>query len=106
MDFSLTDEQQQFIKSLREFLTNEIEPHAAEMDKTENFRRENLKALAEFGYLGLNFPEAYGGSDADFLTSTIAGIELSRACSATALSAGASVALCGYPILKYGTEEQ
>jgi alkylation response protein AidB-like acyl-CoA dehydrogenase len=106
MDFSLTDEQQQFVKSLREFLANEIEPHAAEMDRTENFRRDNLKALAEFGYLGLNFPETYGGTNADLLTSTLAGIELSRACSATALSAGASVALCGYPILKYGTEEQ
>ena len=106
MDFSLTDEQQQFMKSLREFLTNEILPHAAEMDKTESFRRENLKALAEFGYLGLNFPEEYGGAGADFLTATLAGIELSRACASTALSSGASVALCGYPILKYGTEEQ
>jgi butyryl-CoA dehydrogenase len=106
MDFSLTDEQEQFVKSLREFLANEIEPHAAEMDRTESFRRENLKALAEFGYLGLNFPEVYGGTNADFLTATIAGIELSRACSATALSTGASVALCGYPILKYGSQEQ
>ena len=106
MDFSLTDEQQQFLKSLREFLINEIAPHAAEMDRTETFRRENLKALAEFGYLGLNFPEAYGGTNADFLTATIAGIELSRTCAATALSAGASVALCGYPILQYGTAEQ
>jgi alkylation response protein AidB-like acyl-CoA dehydrogenase len=106
MDFSLTDEQEQFLKSLRAFLAKEIEPHAAEMDRSESFRRENLKALAEFGYLGLNFPEAYGGTNADFLTATIAGIELSRACSATALSAGASVALCGYPILKYGTDSQ
>ncbi len=106
MDFSLTDEQEQFLKSLRAFLANEIEPYAAEMDSRETFRRENLQALAEFGYLGLNFPEAYGGTNADFLTATLAGIELSRACSATALSAGASVALCGYPILKYGTDEQ
>lgn len=106
MDFSLTDEQQQFLKSLKEFLANEIEPHAAEMDRTESFRRENLKALAEFGYLGLNFPEAYGGSGADFITATLAGIELSRACASTALSSGASVALCGYPILKYGTDRQ
>ena len=106
MDFSLTDEQQQFMKSLRTFLANEIMPHAVEMDRTEEFRRDNLKALAEFGYLGLNFSEEYGGAGADFLTSTMAGIELSRACASTALSSGASVALCGYPILKYGTEEQ
>jgi butyryl-CoA dehydrogenase len=106
MDFSLTDEQQQFLKSLREFLVNEISPHSAEMDRTETFRRENLQALAEFGYTGLNFPEEYGGTNADFVTATLAGIEVSRACASTSLSVGASMALCGHPILKYGSQEQ
>jgi acyl-CoA dehydrogenase len=106
MDFGLSDEQQQYMKSLREFLAAEIEPHAAEMDRTETFRHENLTALARFGYTGLNFPEAYGGTGADLLTTTIASIELARADAATALSVGASLALCGYPILKYGTEAQ
>ncbi|MBI3654334.1 MAG: acyl-CoA dehydrogenase family protein [Acidobacteria bacterium] len=106
MDFSLTNEQQQFLKSLRAFLANEIMPHAAAMDKTETFRRDNLKALAEFGYTGLHFPEAYGGTNADFVTATLAGIEVSRACASTSLTVGASIALCGYPILKYGTEAQ
>lgn len=106
MDFGLTDDQQQYMKSLGEFLSAEIAPHAAEMDRTETFRRENLTALARFGYTGLNFPEEYGGTGADFLTTTMASIELARACAATALSVGASLALTGYPILKYGTEEQ
>jgi butyryl-CoA dehydrogenase len=106
MDFGLTDDQQQYLKSLGEFLSAEIAPHAAEMDRAEMFRRENLRALARFGYTGLNFPEEYGGTGADFLTTTMASIELSRACAATALSVGASLALTGYPILKYGTDEQ
>jgi butyryl-CoA dehydrogenase len=106
MDFGLTDEQQQYLKSLREFLAAEITPHAAEMDRAEGFRRENLTALARFGYTGLNFPEEYGGTGADLLTTTMASIELSRACAATALSVGASLALCGHPILKHGTEAQ
>jgi alkylation response protein AidB-like acyl-CoA dehydrogenase len=106
MDFGLTDEQEQYLKSLRDFLAAEIEPHAAEMDRTENFRRENLVALARFGYTGLNFPEEYGGTGADLLTATLAAIELSRACAATALSVGASIALCGYAILKLGSQEQ
>lgn len=106
MDFGLTDEQQQYLKSLGEFLAAEIAPHAAEMDRSETFRRENLTALARFGYTGLNFPEKYGGTGADLLTTTLAGLELSRACASTALSVGASLALCGYPILKHGTDEQ
>jgi alkylation response protein AidB-like acyl-CoA dehydrogenase len=106
MDFALTDEQEQYLKSLREFLAAEIEPYAAQLDRTEEFRRENLAALARFGYTGLNFPEEYGGTGADLLTTTMASIELARACAATALSVGASLALCGYPILKHGTEEQ
>jgi butyryl-CoA dehydrogenase len=106
MDFGLTEEQQQYLKSLGEFLAAEIAPHAAVMDRDGEFRRESLAALARFGYTGLNFPEEYGGTGADLLTTTMASIELARACAATALSVGASLALCGYPILKYGTDEQ
>src|SRR5215470_18355669 len=106
MDFGRSDEQRQYLKSLGEFLAAEIEPHAAEMDRTESFRRENLTRLARFGYTGLNFPEAYGGTGADLLTTAMASVELARADAATALTVGASLALCGFPILKYGTEEQ
>ncbi len=76
------------------------------MDRTETFRRDNLTRLARFGYTGLNFPERYGGTGADLLTTAMASVELARADAATALSVGASLALCGYPILKYGTEAQ
>jgi len=103
MDFSLTEEQQQFLKSLRQFLQAEIAPHAAEMDRTGELRRENLRALAEFGLPGLTFPEEYGGSGADTVTSTLAMIELAKVCPATMLSMGASVGLCGGAILRYGT---
>jgi alkylation response protein AidB-like acyl-CoA dehydrogenase len=106
MDFSLTEEQQQFVKSLRQFLQAEIAPHAAEMDRRGELRRENLTKLAEFGLTGLSFPEEYGGSGADGVTTALAWIELAKACPATMLSMGASVGLCGYPILKYGTPEQ
>jgi len=106
MDFGLNEEQRQYLKSLREFLNAEILPHAAEMDRAETFRRENLTALARFGFTGLNFPEEYGGTGADLLTSTMASIELARADAATSLSVGASLALSGYPILKFGSEPQ
>jgi butyryl-CoA dehydrogenase len=106
MEFGLSDEQQQYLKSLRDFLAAEIAPHAAEMDRTQTFRRDNLTQLARFGYTGLNFPESYGGTGADLLTTSMASVELARADAATALSVGASLALCGYPILKYGTEAQ
>src|SRR6185295_8731617 len=99
MDFGLSDEQQQYLKSLREFLAAEIEPYAAEMDRTESFRRENLTALARFGYTGLNFPESYGGTGADLLPPPIAWKELGRAEAAPALSVGASLGLCAHPIL-------
>src|SRR5689334_7680665 len=106
MDFGLSDEQEQYLKSLRKFLAAEIEPHAGEMDRRKEFRRENLNQLARFGYTGLNCPEAYGGAGADLLTTSMASIELARADAATALSVGASLALCGFPILKYGSDAQ
>lgn len=106
MDFGLTEDQRQYMKSLGDFLAAEIAPHAAQLDRNETFRRENLDSLARFGFTGLNFPEEYGGTGADLLTTTMASIELARACAATALSVGASLALCGFPVLKHGTPEQ
>ncbi|MCS6803847.1 MAG: acyl-CoA dehydrogenase family protein [Acidobacteriota bacterium] len=106
MDFSLTDEQQQFLKSLRQFLQAEVAPYAMQVDQTGRLRPESLKALAEFGLPGLTFPEEYGGSGADTLTGTLAMIELAKACPATMLSVGASVGLCGTAILRFGTPEQ
>ena len=62
MDFSLTDEQQQLRRTVREFAEAEIAPHVMEWDEASHFPSEIIPKLAELGLLGVIFPEKYGGA--------------------------------------------
>ena len=54
-------EHEAFRQSLRRFVGREIEPYANDWDEAGAFPRELYKKAAEVGYMGLGFPEAYGG---------------------------------------------
>jgi butyryl-CoA dehydrogenase len=104
--YPLREEQQSLRRAAREFVDKEIVPRAQEVDHRGEFPSEILAALARLGFLGLAYPEQYGGAGADFLSSVVVFEEIARGCASTALSAGASVVLCGMPILHFGTEDQ
>ena len=57
MDFSLTDEQKQLRKTVREFAEAEIAPHVMEWDEASRFPSEVIAKLGELGLLGVIFPE-------------------------------------------------
>ena len=56
MEFSLTDEQQQLRRTVREFAEGEIAPHVMEWDEASRFPSEIIPKLAEMGFLGAIFP--------------------------------------------------
>ena len=62
MDFRLTDDQQVLRRSVREFAEAEIGPHVMEWDEAQAFPPELVTKMAELGLMGIQFPEAYGGS--------------------------------------------
>src|SRR5919198_6432816 len=62
MDFELNEEQQQIKQSVREFAVGEIAPHVREWDEAQHFPVELLPKLAEQGFMGVIFPEEYGGA--------------------------------------------
>ncbi len=78
MDFSYSEEQELFRKSVREFCEKKLAPHAAEIDGGE-IPLDVLKDMAAFGLLGITISEEYGGQRADFVTATIAAEEIARA---------------------------
>lgn len=104
--YPLNDEQLAYWRTVREFMSRTIAPRAVEIDARGEFSLDNLRDLVNFGYLGLAFPEEYGGSGADQVTTILAAVEMSRACASTALSVGASTALCASPILLFGNNVQ
>ena len=67
MDFDLTKDQQDIRKAAREFAEGEFPEIAQECDQEEKFPRDLVTRAAELGFIGLNFPEEYGGSGYGYL---------------------------------------
>ncbi len=106
MDFSLTDEQQQLRRTVREFAESEIAPHVMEWDEASYFPSEILPHLAEMGLLGVIFPENYGGAGLGYIEYAIAIEELARVDGSVGLIIAAHTSLCTNHIFKFGSEEQ
>jgi alkylation response protein AidB-like acyl-CoA dehydrogenase len=106
VDFSLTEEQQQLRRSVREFAESEIAPHVMEWDEASRFPAELIPKLAELGLLGVIFPEQYGGAGLGYLEYVIAIEELSRVDGSVGLIVAAHNSLCTNHIYKFGTEAQ
>lgn len=105
MDFSLTREQQDLQKSLREFANQELIPKMSQWDKNEEYPQEQILKMGKMGLIGVTLPAKYGGQNADHVTEGIVIEEIGRGDFA-----------CGYPVIlaelmggminKYGSEEQ
>ncbi|HDR7622971.1 TPA: acyl-CoA dehydrogenase AcdA [Bacillus mycoides] len=106
MHFKLSEEHEMIRKMVRDFARNEVAPTAAERDEEERFDRALFDQMAELGLTGIPWPEEYGGIGSDYLVYVIAVEELSRVCASTGVTLSAHTSLAGWPIFKFGTEEQ
>lgn len=106
MMFQLTEEHEMIRKMVRDFARNEVAPTAGERDEEERFDREIFDKMAELGLTGIPWPEEYGGIGSDYLAYCIAVEELSRVCASTGVTLSAHTSLAGWPIFKFGNEEQ
>lgn len=103
-----SEEHHLFRQSLRDFLDREIMPHIDEWEEARDFPKEVWRKFGKMGYFGLNFPEAYGGLDLDFLYQVIFIEEMSRcdsagfgaAITAHSLLALSHIAAAGSDLLK------
>jgi alkylation response protein AidB-like acyl-CoA dehydrogenase len=88
MDFQLTEAQKTVQQTAAEFARRELEPIAAELDRTKD--REKLltvlKKLAALGFMGLNVDRKYGGIEAGSVAFSLAMTELGRACASTTVT--------------------
>src|SRR5690349_6108568 len=106
VDFSLSDEQKQLQRTVREFAQSEIAPHVMEWDEASRFPAELIPKLAELGLLGVIFPEKYGGAGLGYIEYVLAIEELARVDGSVALIVAAHNSLCTNHIYKFGTEAQ
>ncbi len=105
MQYELTEEQKMLQDMVRRLAREQVEPGAAKRDETGKFDWEMVKLLRENGLLGIDYPEAYGGSGAGILSLAIAVEELAKVDAACGLLPELQE-LGGLPIMLAGNEEQ
>jgi alkylation response protein AidB-like acyl-CoA dehydrogenase len=108
MDFSWTDDQLEFKKSVVEFAQKELNHDLRSRDAQGIFPRDLWNKCAAFGIQGLPFPTEYGGQGADTLTTMLAMEALGYGCRDNGLlfSINAHMWSLAIPILRFGTDEQ
>ena len=108
MDFSLSDEQQDFVAAIRDFCQRECGT-AEQREKltngyTEAHSKELYVRMAELGWLGLTIPEQYGGSDGTMLDACLFMEETSRGLAP--IGGYATTLIVAGATRRFGTEEQ
>ena len=91
--FAPSQEHVLFARTLREFVEREVEPQAAEHDRSETFNYALFKRAGDLGLLGVTIPEEYDGSGLD----AIAAIQLTEILSTS--DPGFTLALLAHSIL-------
>jgi short-chain 2-methylacyl-CoA dehydrogenase len=104
--FDLPEEHEALRETVRDFAEREIAPVAGELDRTKAFPYEIVRKLGELGWMGIPFPESYGGAGADTLAYAVAVEELARVDSSVAITLCAHTSLGTQPVYLFGTEEQ
>lgn len=93
-------------KRVRAFALEHIAPIAGEIDRTQTFPWENVRAMGEMGLMGVPIPEEYGGMGRDYLSYILVVEELARHDASHAITVSAHTTLGASPILTFGTEAQ
>ncbi len=101
-----TEEHEMFRQSLRTFLKKEVAPNIDQWEEERRIPRSVWKKMGDMGFLGLAYPEAYGGSGLDFFYDVVFNEEIGRINSGGfVISQQVTQYMAGPYLLKYGSEE-
>lgn len=105
MDFIYTDHHKEIRKLARDYAQEKIAPVALKYDESQEFPMEIAKELGEMGFLGISFPEEYGGANLSVVDSVIIIEEISKADPSVGLTVAAHNSLCTGHIFMFANEE-
>jgi alkylation response protein AidB-like acyl-CoA dehydrogenase len=106
MNFELTEEQIAVRDAARDFAQNVLKPGVIERDNLQQFPAEQIKQLAELGFMGMMVDPKYGGSGMDTLSYVLAMEEISKIDASTSVCMSVNNSLVCWGLEKYGSEEQ
>lgn len=106
MIFELTEEHKAVQAAARDFAQNVLKPGVIQRDTEQRFPAEEVKQLAELGFMGMMVDPKYGGSGMDTLSYVLAMEEISKVDASTSVCMSVNNSLVCWGLEKFGTEEQ
>src|SRR5271165_1784868 len=104
--FTLTEDQEQLRKEIRDFAAREIAPNVMRWDEASEFPADVVRQLGQMGLLGVIFPVEYGGAGLGYVDYVLAIEELSAVDGSVGIIVAAHNSLCTNHIFLAGNEEQ
>ncbi|MDG1841653.1 MAG: acyl-CoA dehydrogenase [Crocinitomicaceae bacterium] len=106
MNFELSDEHKAVKEAARDFAQNILKPGVIERDNLQKFPVEEVKQLAELGFMGMMVDPKYGGSGMDTLSYVLAMEEISKVDASTSVCMSVNNSLVCWGLETFGSEEQ
>ncbi|TSD57813.1 acyl-CoA dehydrogenase family protein [Aeromicrobium piscarium] len=101
----LTDEQEEILKLVRQFVEKEILPVATDLEHKDEYPTDIVEGLKELGIFGLMIPEEYGGLGESLLTYALVVEEIARGWMSVSGVINTHF-IVAYMLMQHGTEEQ
>ncbi|MBC8770510.1 acyl-CoA dehydrogenase [Arenibacter sp. BSSL-BM3] len=106
MDFTLSEEQIMIQQAARDFAQNELLPGVIERDDAQKFPAEQVKKMAELGFLGMMVDLKYGGSGLDTISYALVMEELSKIDASASVIVSVNNSLVCWGLETYGSDAQ
>jgi alkylation response protein AidB-like acyl-CoA dehydrogenase len=103
---TLSEDEQMFRSSVREFAEGELRPRVEEMDAHGKLDPTLIKQCFDLGLMGIETPEAFGGAGSSFFTAIIAVEELSRIDASVGVFVDVQNTLVNNALIRWGTQAQ
>ena len=103
---SLSEDEEMFRASVREFAEGELRPRAEQMDEEGKLDPALIKQCFDLGLMGIETPEEYGGAGGNFFTAILAVEELSRVDPSVGVLVDVQNTLVNNALLRWGNDEQ
>ncbi|MDG2152796.1 MAG: acyl-CoA dehydrogenase [Crocinitomicaceae bacterium] len=106
MNFELSEEHLAVKEAARDFAQNVLKPGVIQRDNDQQFPTEEIKQLAELGFMGMMVDPKYGGSGMDTLSYVLAMEEISKIDASTSVCMSVNNSLVCWGLDKFGNEDQ
>jgi alkylation response protein AidB-like acyl-CoA dehydrogenase len=106
MNFEFNEEQLAVRDAAREFAQSVLKPTVIERDDEQRFARDEVKQLAELGFLGMMVNPKYGGGGMDTVSYVLAMEELSKIDASVSVLVSVNNSLVCWGLEAFGSEEQ